>query len=305
MARIVEATFEPEETAAAQQAPSRSPNGHDVYLEGVTFGYGRSPEPVLRDFDLFVPEGDHLAIVGPSGVGKSTLAGLISGLLVPQAGELRLGGVAMAEVHPRIAARSRVLIPQEAYVFAGTLRENLAYLRPNAATAQLDDAVDALGMRPLADRLGGYDAQVDGSMLSAGEAQLITLVRAYLSPAPLVVLDEAACHLDAAAEARVERAFAARPGTLLVIAHRISSALRAQRILVLDGTRLTLGTHDDLLSRSALYRDLVGYWNGAALADVAGRSADDVPSLLTAPASPAAPGVVGAGIGHGRIRLRR
>jgi ABC-type multidrug transport system fused ATPase/permease subunit len=304
MARIVEATHEPAHASAAgERTPVRGPDGHDLYLGGVTFGYGRSPEPVIRDFDLVVPEGDHLAIVGPSGVGKSTLAGLICGLIIPQAGELRLGGVAMDEIDPRIAARSRVLIPQEAYVFAGTLRENLAYLRPEATMVQLDATVDALGMRPLAVRLGGYDGEIDASMLSAGEAQLITLVRAYLSPAPLVVLDEAACHLDAAAEARVERAFAARPGTLLVIAHRISSALRAQRILVLDGDKLTLGTHDELLSRSALYRDLVGHWGDGAAVDGGRRIANGAPSLLGA--QPPAPAIVAGTVGHGRIRFRK
>ena len=88
----------------------------------------------------------------------------------------------------------------------------------------------------------------------------MALTRAYLSSAPLVVLDEATCHLDPDAEARAERAFAARPGALVVIAHRVSSALRAQRILVLDGRVPRLGTHEDLLATSALYRDLVGHW---------------------------------------------
>ena len=306
MARIAEATHEPEHaTTTPEQAPSRNPIGHDVHLRGVTFGYGRSPEPVIRDFDLAVPEGDHLAIVGPSGVGKSTLAGLISGLLVPQSGELRLGGAAMRGIDPRIAAQSRVLIPQEAYVFAGTLRENLAYLRPDATPAELDGAVDALGMRSLADRLGGYDAEIKGSMLSAGEAQLITLVRAYLSPAPLVILDEAACHLDAVAEARVEHAFAARAGTLLVIAHRISSALRAQRILLLDGTKLTLGTHDELLSRSALYRDLVGHWGGGTPARAGGQIANGASPGHEEPGSADASATVSGAVGHGRIRFRK
>jgi ATP-binding cassette subfamily C protein len=121
-------------------------------------------------------------------------------------------------------------------------------------------------MAPLVARLGGYEAVVSPARLSAGERQLIALARAYLSPAPIVILDEATCHLDPAAEARAEAAFAERGGTLIVIAHRISSALRARRILVLDGTRAQAGSHASLLVSSPLYRDLVGYWNGAALA---------------------------------------
>jgi ATP-binding cassette subfamily C protein len=96
--------------------------------------------------------------------------------------------------------------------------------------------------------------------MSAGERQLVALVRAYVSPAPLVVLDEATCHLDPVAERRAEQAFAARPGTLVVIAHRISSALRADRVLVLDGVGATVGDHDTLLRTSPLYRDLLGHW---------------------------------------------
>ena len=133
-------------------------------------------------------------------------------------------------------------------------------------------------------QIGGYEEEVDASELSAGERQLITLVRAYISPARFVLLDEAACHLDPAAEARVELAFAARPGTLLVIAHRISSALRARRILVLDGAGVALGTHEDLLASSPLYRDLVGHWAGAAPAN---GSLPTVPDALAHAARPA------------------
>jgi ATP-binding cassette subfamily C protein len=109
-------------------------------------------------------------------------------------------------------------------------------------------------------RLGGPAASIRPSQLSAGERQLIALARSYLSPAPLAVLDEATCHLDPEAERRAEEAFAARPGTLIVIAHRISSALRADRILVLDGNEAMVGRHTTLLRESELYRDLLGHW---------------------------------------------
>ena len=274
MRRIVE-TSSPQGPVADAEAPSFpvlpgtsngvTPAHQDVRLSGITFAYGPFAEPVIRDLDLAVSHEEHLAVVGPSGAGKSTLANVISGVLQPQAGEVRLGGRSLRRADPATLAQQRVLIPQEAYVFAGSLYENLAYLHENAGRAKIDHAVDLLGMRELVERLGGYDAQLDPAALSAGERQLVTLVRAYVSPAPLVILDEASCHLDPAAEAVIEQAFALRPGTLIVIAHRISSALRAQRILVLDGTQVLHGTHEDLLERSALYRDLVGHWRSGVV----------------------------------------
>ncbi len=256
------------ETGGAEVAVSSDGEGdqdaavgrHDMQLTGVSFAYSQGADPVLRCLDLVVSEDDHLAVVGPSGIGKSTLAGLMTGLLEPQVGHVWLGGVDVRDLGIGQLARQRVLIPQEAYVFSGTLRENLTYLRSEASDADLDQAVRLLGADLLVRQLGGYDADVDPSPLSAGERQLITLIRAYVSPAPVIVLDEATCHLDPAAEARVEHAFAQRPGTLIVIAHRISSALRARRILVMDGAAAMVGDHDELLVRSALYRDLVGHW---------------------------------------------
>lgn len=240
---------------------AKPPSGNTVEVRGLTFGYGPGAIPVIRDLDLVIPGGDHLAVVGPSGVGKSTLAALIAGTLIPGAGEVRLDGVPLNQFGPGELPRRRALIPQEAYVFDGTLGENLRYLNPEAASADLDRAAEAVGMTDLTERIGGFSAVVDPTVLSAGERQLIALARAYLSPARLVLLDEATCHLDPAAEAKAERAFAQRPGTLVVIAHRMSSALRARRILVLDGDRADAGSHDALLGRSALYRDLVGYWD--------------------------------------------
>jgi ATP-binding cassette subfamily C protein len=238
-----------------------APVGYGLHLRGVTFRYGPHAEPVLRNLDLVVPEGEHLAIVGPSGVGKSTLASLACGLLRPDAGSVLLGGLPVGELGTEGLARARVLIPQEAYIFSGSVWDNVTYLQPQASVAEVDRAVCAVGVDALLDRLGGYRAELTPGALSAGERQLIALVRAYLCPAPVAVLDEATCHLDPAAERHAEQAFAERGGTLIVIAHRISSALRARRILVLDGARATLGEHVTLAATSALYQDLLGHWN--------------------------------------------
>ncbi|MEU8221633.1 ABC transporter ATP-binding protein [Kribbella sp. NPDC048915] len=234
--------------------------GYQVRLHGLTFAYGPKAEPVLDNLELTIPEGEHLAVVGPSGIGKSTLAGLICGMLKPTAGRILLGGAPPGDVAVDRLAQTRVLIPQEAYVFGGTVRDNLTYLLPDATDHQVELAAKSVGAQQLIERIGGLDAEVAPGELSAGEKQLIALVRAYLSPAPLVVLDEATCFLDPEAERQAEDAFAQRNGTLVVIAHRISSALRARRILVLDGNQAKLGTHASLLRTSRMYRELHGSW---------------------------------------------
>jgi ATP-binding cassette subfamily C protein len=235
--------------------------GYQVRLQSLTFAYGPQAEPVLDKLELTIPEGEHLAVVGPSGIGKSTLAGLVCGMLTPTNGRVLLGGAPPTEVTTDQLAKTRVLIPQEAYVFSGSMHDNLTYLLPAATSDQVTEAVDAVGATRLIERLG---TQVKPGELSAGEKQLIALVRAYLSPAPLVVLDEATCFLDPEAERQAEEAFAKRNGTLIVIAHRISSALRARRILVLDGNKAAIGTHASLMRTSRLYRDLHGSWSPSA-----------------------------------------
>ncbi|MET7287929.1 ATP-binding cassette domain-containing protein [Streptomyces sp. NPDC005573] len=248
-------------------------------LDSVTFAYGPASEPVLDGVDLSLPAGGHLVVVGPSGAGKSTLTALVAGLLEPGRGVVRVCGRRAAGPDARA---SRVLIPQEAYVHGGTLAENLGLFRPHPVPeAELLKAAEAVGLTDLMRKLGGPAERVDPAALSAGERQLIALTRAYLSPAPLTLLDEATCHLDPEAEARAEGAFAARPGgTLVIVAHRISSARRADRILVLDGPRTACGSHDELLRTSALYRDLVGGWttDDTTPAGTPGPSNDPAPS---------------------------
>ncbi len=234
-----------------------------VELRAVTVAYGARAQPVLDALDLRVEEGEHLAVVGPSGIGKSTLARLVAGTLAPDSGEVDVAGRTIAGRSTAELSALRVLVPQQAYVFTGTVRDNLGYLRPDARRTEIEAAVRELGADPLVERLGGLDAPVRPDDLSQGERQLIVLTRAHLSTARLLLLDEATCHLDAASEARAEEALARRPGTLVVVAHRISSAMRADRILVLDGAGAACGTHPDLLGRCPLYRDLVGHWSGS------------------------------------------
>lgn len=214
----------------------------DVRARGLTFAYGPHSAPVVDGLDLDLADGEHLAVVGPSGGGKSTLTQLLAGLLVPTRGEVRLGGVPLGTLHPRVRPAAITLVPQQAYLFRGTVAENLAYLTPFAAPAAMHRSVRAVGAEELVDGLGGYRAEIVPAALSAGQRQLLALARAHLSRARFCILDEACCHLDPAAEQVAEQAFRERGGTLLVVAHRSGSASRADRVLLLDGTRTSLRT---------------------------------------------------------------
>ncbi len=287
-------------------APSPGDSRDALVLSSVTFAYGASAAPVLDGLDLRVPHGTHLAVVGPSGVGKSTLTGIVAGLLRPRHGTVHLCGQPV----PCATSRAhRVLIPQEAYVFGGSLEENLGELRPKPVPEdELWAAAEAVGLTEVMIRLGGPAAEVDPGALSAGERQLVALARAYLSHASVVILDEATCHLDAESEERAERAFARRPDTtLVVVAHRVSSARRADRVLVMDGRSVAYGDHDGLLARSPLYRDLVGAWSPAPT-PVRSREASEPALPLRDPdrvdpvARPRLAGDRGHVVAHGPVR---
>ncbi|MFF8294427.1 ABC transporter ATP-binding protein [Streptomyces globisporus] len=247
--------------SAAGDAPPPSPGpARDTpvaELHEVTFAYGPRAHPVLDRLSLTVGAGEHLAVVGPSGSGKSTLAAVLAGTERPTGGAVRWRG---HPARPADATSVRVLLPQHAYVFSGSLRDNLRYLRPDARDREIGAMADAVGLDALLARLGSLDAAVEPGRLSQGERQLVALGRAYLAAPPLLILDEATSRLDPAAETRAELAFAALPGALVVIAHRLSSARRADRTLVMDGPRTQCGTPSELLRSSALYRDLSGLW---------------------------------------------
>ncbi|MEV0568145.1 ABC transporter ATP-binding protein [Dactylosporangium sp. NPDC050588] len=232
--------------------PSGSPARPVVVAESVGYAYSKDAAPVLDGAGFTVPFGAHVAVVGPSGAGKSTLAALLCGVREPAGGTVLVGGAPPAPGSGVLA-----LAPQEPYVFAGTVRENLAYLAPAASDEVLRDAADAfgLGRLDLDERLSA-----GGAGLSAGERQLVTLARTYLAAAPVVVLDEATSHLDPDAELRAELLMRRRGGTLIVIAHRISSATRADWVLLVDAGKVVAGPHDRLVDRSPRYRQLVGLW---------------------------------------------
>ncbi len=240
----------------------------DIELRGVTFGYS-ADRPVLHDVSLTVPAGQTLALVGPTGAGKSTIAKLVTRFYDPLAGEVLIDGHDLRDVSLGSLRSQLGVVPQEAFLFAGSLRDNLAFARPDAPHEQVMDAVRAVGLDELVERLPeGLDTWVHerGSSLSAGERQLVALGRAFLAQPRVVVLDEATSNLDLRSERRIEVALDAlvQGRTAVLIAHRLSTAMRADRVAVVDEGRLVeLGTHEELLAAGGRYAAMFRTWESS------------------------------------------
>jgi ATP-binding cassette subfamily B protein len=247
-----------------------APPRGEVHFEGVSFGY-QPGVPVIREVDLRIAQGERVAIVGETGAGKSTLARLALRFYDPEIGRVTLDGQDLRQISRASRAAHVVLIPQEGFLFNGTLRENLRYAEPESGDDELWEVCREVGIddwvRSLPERLDTM-VRERGGRLSAGERQLVALARALLADPTVIVFDEATSNLDPETEIKVERALVRllRGRTAIVIAHRLRTAERADRVVMMDQGRIVaMGTHAGLKEANAQYGRLVSVWERGVL----------------------------------------
>ena len=260
--QILDAKPEVDEHPAAVALPEAG----ELRVDGVTFSYAGATNPALNNVSINVGVGEKLALVGPTGAGKSTLAKLMARLYDPQSGAVSYGGVNLTMATMDSLRKRIVVVPQEGFLFNGTIRDNLRIARSDATDEQIDAAVAAIGATEhFATLPDGLDTEVRerGSRLSAGERQLVALARAALVDPRVLVLDEATSNLDPGTEAEVEQALERLMSgrTVIVVAHRLSTVQRADHIAVIDAAGIAeYGTHEQLVALNGRYNALATAW---------------------------------------------